>query len=97
LADQLSSERIILGFRPEAAQANGRGPLQAEVYASDLHGAFNMMHVSLEEGNVEAMVHIRGERGQGHEIGDHITFDLNPEMARIFDPQTEQAIAVAVE
>jgi multiple sugar transport system ATP-binding protein len=97
LAKQLSGDGIIMGFRPEAALANGSGPLAAEVYASDLHGAFNMMHVSLEEENVEAMVHIRGERGHGHEIGDHIRFDLEPEMVRFFDPQTERAIVIAME
>ena len=97
LANQLSGDGIMMGFRPEAALANGSGPLAAEVYASDLHGAFNMMHVSLEEENVEAMVHIRGERGHGHEIGDHIRFDLKPEMVRFFDPQTERAIVIAME
>ncbi|UCC52996.1 MAG: ABC transporter ATP-binding protein [Anaerolineaceae bacterium] len=95
LTNQLSSDRVILGFRPEAAHANGTGPLGAEVYASDLHGAYNMMHVALEEENVEAMVHIRGERGLGHEIGDDIRFDLQPEMVRFFDPQSERAIVIA--
>ena len=94
MSEQLSGEVVILGFRPEAAHANGTGELEAEVYASDLHGAFNMMHVSLAEENVEAMVHIRGDRGSGHEIGDHIRFDLEPDMVRFFDPQSEKAIVL---
>lgn len=97
LADQLSGERVILGFRPEAAQANGSGALGAEVYASDLHGAFNMMHVALEKENVEAMVHIRGDRGSGYAIGDNIRFDLKADMVRFFDPETERAIVIAME
>jgi multiple sugar transport system ATP-binding protein len=94
LATKLSSDQVILGFRPEAAHANGTGDLAAEVYASDLHGAFNMMHVALEPENVEAMVHIRGERGLHHAIGDDIRFTLQPEMVRFFDPQTEQTIVL---
>jgi multiple sugar transport system ATP-binding protein len=92
LASQLSGDRVILGFRPEGAHANATGELGAEVYASDLHGAFNMMHVALEEENVDAVVHIRGERGSGHQIGDHIRFRLDPEMIRFFDPVSEKAI-----
>jgi len=94
LASQLSEEKIILGFRPEAAQANGKGDLHGEVYASDLHGAFNMMHIAMEEENVDAMVHIRGERGYGHQIGDTAHFELNDEMVRFFDPHNEQAIVL---
>jgi multiple sugar transport system ATP-binding protein len=92
LAAQLSGEEVILGFRPEAAHADGVGDIDGEVYASDLHGAFNMMHVSLEHENVDAMVHIRGERGYGHQIGDTIRFELEPEMVRFFDPHNERAI-----
>ena len=94
LASQLSGEEIVLGFRPEAAHANGKGSLSGEVYASDLHGAYNMMHIALEEENVEAMVHIRGERGYGHEIGDTARFELEPEMVRFFDPHNERAIVI---
>ncbi|MDX1413668.1 MAG: ABC transporter ATP-binding protein [Candidatus Promineifilaceae bacterium] len=92
IEQQLSGEGIIVGFRPEAAKANGVGQLGAEVYASDLHGAFNMMHVALEKDNVDVVVHIRGERGASHEMGDTLRFDVQPEMVRFFDPQTEKAI-----
>ena len=92
LKTHLSGDSVVMGFRPEGAHANETGDLSAEVYASDLHGAFNMMHVALEEENVDAMVHIRGERGSRHEIGDNIRFDLDSEMVRFFDPVNEQAI-----
>ena len=92
LDGQLSDGQVVVGFRPEAATADGVGAMAAEVYASDLHGAFNMMHVALEPENPEAMVHIRGERGHGHRIGDDIKFDVNPEMVRFFDPHTGLAL-----
>jgi ABC-type sugar transport system ATPase subunit len=94
LATKLSSDRVILGFRPEAAYAGGTGDLGAEVYASDLHGAFNMLHLALEEENVEAVIHIRGERGHSHVIGEDMRFGLQPEMVRFFDPQSERAIVL---
>ena len=94
LATQLSSDQLVLGFRPEAAYAGGTGDLGAEVYASDLHGAFNMLHLALEPENVEAVVHIRGERGYSHVIGEDMRFGLQPEMVRFFDPQSERAIVL---
>jgi multiple sugar transport system ATP-binding protein len=94
LATQLSSNEVVLGFRPEAAHAGGEGDLGAEVYASDLHGAFNMLHLALEPENVEAVVHIRGERGHSHVIGADMRFGLQPEMVRFFDPHSEQAIVL---
>jgi multiple sugar transport system ATP-binding protein len=94
LAEQLSSDEVVLGFRPESAHANGSGQFKAEVYASDLHGAFNMLHVSVDEVD-ESVVHIRAERGAGHDIGDKIAFDIDPEMVRFFDPRTEAAVAAS--
>jgi len=94
LAAQLSGDQVILGFRPEAAHAGGTGDLGAEVYASDLHGAFNMLHLALEADNVEAVVHIRGERGYSHAIGEDMRFGLRPEMVRFFDPQSERALVL---
>ncbi len=94
LETQLTSDQVTMGFRPEGAQVSESGGLDAEVYASDLHGAFNMMHVALEKENVDAVVHIRGERGSGHEIGDRLRFKLDSEMVRFFDPASEQAISV---
>jgi len=92
LAEQLSTDQIVLGFRPEAASANIKGHLRAEVYSSDLHGAFNMVNLTL--GNVagENVIHIRAERGIGHAIGEMVSFDLDPELVRFFNPKTEMAI-----
>ncbi len=79
---------VILGFRPEAGRIVADGPLVAEVYASDLHGAYNMLHLSL---NGE-LIHIRVARGESYPIGTVVRFDIDPAMARFFDPHTEKAI-----
>jgi multiple sugar transport system ATP-binding protein len=90
LAGQLSSNKVIMGFRPEAAHTTSSGQFAASVYASDLHGAFNMLHLSISEDT--DVVHVRAERGEGHTIGDNVRFDLNPEMVRFFNPETEAAV-----
>lgn len=92
LARHLSTNTVILGFRPEAAVIHPDGALRSEVYASDLHGAFNMLHLALDERDDGSVVHVRAERGGRIQIGTHLSFDLDAEMVRFFDPQTEQAI-----
>lgn len=94
LDNQLTGDDIILGFRPEAAHINGEGALRAAVYASDLHGAYNMTHLTLNEQDREAIAHVRSGRGLNLAIGDNTSFDLDPEMIRFFDPFTENAIVL---
>jgi multiple sugar transport system ATP-binding protein len=79
---------VILGFRPEAGQVTDSGSLAAEVYATEMYGAYNMLHLSLDD----VVFHIRAERGIDYPIGATVRFDLDPEMVRLFDPQTEAAI-----
>jgi multiple sugar transport system ATP-binding protein len=80
---------IIVGFRPEGAYVTDDGALAGEVYASDLHGGYTMLHVSMNEHDV---VHIRADRLTRYPIGTPVRFDLNPEMVRFFNPETEAAI-----
>lgn len=80
---------IILGFRPEAAWLSEAGGLTGKVYASDLHGAYTMLHVTM---NAHDIVRIRSDRASLHPIGMPVQFDLNPEMVRFFNPETELAI-----
>jgi multiple sugar transport system ATP-binding protein len=82
----------ILGFRPEAGWVTDDGSLAAEVYATDLHGAYTMLHLSLNE----ELMHIRAERGIRYPIGTTVRFDLDPEMVRFFDPHTEAALSQEV-
>jgi multiple sugar transport system ATP-binding protein len=79
----------VVGFRPEAAEINAQGALTGNVYATDLHGAYTMLHVNLNENEI---VHIRGDRTVSFPIGTQVRFNLNPEMVRFFHPETEKAI-----
>ena len=85
------SENVIVGFRPEAAHINEAGAITGEVYAIELLGAYTMLHVNLDDRDDE-IVHIRSDRQTRYPIGAAVHFDLDPEMARFFNPQTEMAI-----
>lgn len=87
-----ADHEIIVGFRPEAAQAleRGAGPLTAQVYADDMHGSFTILHLALAEN--EPILHARASREVNYPIGTPIHFDLDPEMVRFFDPRTQAAI-----
>jgi multiple sugar transport system ATP-binding protein len=87
------TDAVIVGFRPEAARLNPGGGLCGEVYATDMHGAYNMVHVSLDPGTI---VNIRGDRLTRYPIGTPVRFDLLPEMTRFFNPQTEARIGQEV-
>jgi multiple sugar transport system ATP-binding protein len=80
---------IILGFRPESAKLVEDGPLAGEVYASELQGAYSVLHVNV---NSDAIVHIRTDRQVDYPIGTMVKFDIVPTMARFFNPQSEAAI-----
>ena len=80
---------IVLGFRPEAAQLSETGKLVGEVYATDLQGAYTMLHVNINELEI---VHIRSDRLAHYPIGASVKFDIDPQMVRFFDPTTESAI-----
>jgi multiple sugar transport system ATP-binding protein len=84
-----STEQVILGFRPEAAQLRTDGKLSGEVYASELQGAFAVLHVNV---NSDDIVHIRTDRLINYPIGTVVHFDLIPDMVRFFHPKTEAAI-----
>lgn len=95
----LPGDDVILGFRPEAAQVSDTGALRGTVYASDLHGSYTMLHISLERtdrinGNGgDKIVHIRTRRDVTYPLGTEIRFDLDPEMMRFFDPKSEKALS----
>ena len=80
---------VILGFRPESAWLKEDGALSGEVYARELQGAYSILHVNI---NSDEIVHIRADRQINYPIGAQVRFDLDPMMARFFDPQTEAAI-----
>ena len=92
LAEQLSSDDVILGFRPEAARLKDDGPFKTQVYADDLYGAYSMLHLALDGEQAVSMVHVRAERDNLHKIGETVAFDLDPNMVRFFDPKSELAL-----
>ena len=81
--------RIVLGFRPEAARVKKDGPLSGEVYASELQGAYSVLHVNV---NTDDIVHIRTDRQIDYPIGTQVNFDIDPQMVRFFNPADELAI-----
>jgi multiple sugar transport system ATP-binding protein len=81
--------QIILGFRPEAAQVKADGPLAGEVYATELQGAYSVLHVNV---NTDDIVHIRTDRQIDYPIGTTVHFDIDSQMVRFFDPSTEAGI-----
>ncbi|MCQ3979123.1 MAG: ABC transporter ATP-binding protein [Anaerolineae bacterium] len=90
-AGRNGKDAVILGFRPEAAQIKADGALTGEVYASELYGAYTMLHVNLEN----EIIHIRSDRQSRYPIGTMVRFDLDPAMVRFFDPETELALTRA--
>jgi multiple sugar transport system ATP-binding protein len=82
-------EDVILGFRPEAARVTPNGALAGEVYATDMHGSYTVLHVNICEGEI---VHIRSDRQTSYPMGTAVRFDIDPEMVRFFNPRTEAAV-----
>lgn len=83
--------KIMVGFRPESAVIGEDGPVAGEVYASEHHGAYTMLHINLNEHDI---LHIRSDRLLRYPIGTPVRFALVPEMVRFFNAATEQAIQV---
>jgi multiple sugar transport system ATP-binding protein len=81
--------RVIVGFRPEAAQLSPEGQITAPTYANDLHGGYNMLHLQLSP---DQIVHVRTGRERHYPIGATIRFDIDPHMIRFFHPETELAL-----
>jgi multiple sugar transport system ATP-binding protein len=88
-AGRNGKNNVIIGFRPEAARIRAEGTLVGEVYATELYGAYTMLHVNLGD---QEVIHIRGERLTRYPIGSIVHFDLDPQMVRFFNPETGLAI-----
>ena len=90
VGEELGREaEIIIGFRPESAYLNDQGNLSGEVYASEMQGAYTILHVNI---NSHEIIHIRTDRQVDYDIGSVVKFDIDPEMVRFFNPVTEMAI-----
>ena len=80
---------IVLGFRPEAGRLSSTGQLTGEVYASELQGAFSVLHVNVNSADI---IHIRVDRTVEYPIGTVVRFDIDPSMVRFFDSRSQAAI-----
>ena len=90
LTDALNGDgEVMLGFRPESAEINPDGDFTGNVYATDMHGSYTMLHINLNENEI---VHIRGDRAISFPIGTQVRFNLKQDMVRFFHPKTEKAI-----
>ena len=83
------SDGLIVGFRPESAAVAQDGNLVGNVYAVDMHGAYSMLHINMNEHDI---VHIRADRMVNYSIGEDIRFNVDPQMVRFFNPASELAI-----
>jgi multiple sugar transport system ATP-binding protein len=81
---------VTMGFRPESARVSPSGQLAGEIYATDMHGGYTVLHVTIGEGEI---VHIRSDRRLSNSMGTRVRFDIDPDMVRFFDPVSERAIA----
>jgi multiple sugar transport system ATP-binding protein len=82
-------DEVLVGFRPEAARVSAAGTFGGEVYSTDMHGAYTVLHVRICG---DEIVHIRSDRQTTYPMGTPVKFDLIPDMVRFFDPRTEAAI-----
>ena len=80
---------VIVGFRPEAAALSAEGKLNGEVYATDMHGSYKLLHATMNENDI---IHIRADRLANYPIGAPVRFDIDPDMVRFFNPTSQQAI-----
>jgi multiple sugar transport system ATP-binding protein len=90
LAESLKDGEVMLGFRPEAGRLSEHGALVGKVYATDMHGSFTMLHLSV--GDETTVVDVRAERWVDYPLDALVRFDIDPESVRFFDPGTEKAL-----
>jgi len=83
---------VTLGCRPESAILAADGDIGGSVYAVDMYGSHKLVHIDVDNGDTQSIVHLRADRMVDFSIGSAVRFNIEPEMMRFFDPKTEQAI-----
>ncbi len=84
---------ITIGFRTEDVLLRADGPLAGTVISAGLLGSFTMLAIDLGDG--QSIIEARVSRDMRVSAGDHVRFDLKPDMVRVFDSKTERAIQPA--
>ena len=85
----MPTARSSLASGPRRRPCLKAASLVGEVYATDMHGAYKLLHVSLSGDDI---LHIRADRMVHYPIGAPVRFDIRLDMERFFDPRTQQAI-----
>ena len=83
---------VIVGCRPESVFLADDGDIGGAVYAVDMHGSHKLLHIDVDNGDTQSIIHLRADRMVTYPIGSEVRFSIVPEMMRFFDPTTEQAI-----
>ena len=83
---------VMIGFRPESAIIAEDAALAGTVYAVDMHGSHKLLHINIENGDTQSLIHVRTDRMASHPLGSTVRFDIEAHMMRFFDPKSEQAI-----
>jgi multiple sugar transport system ATP-binding protein len=90
LASSLPADgRVIVGFRPEAADVHEEGAVHCTTFANDLHGGYTMLHLQLDRDHI---IHVRAGREMRYQLNDTVHFDIRPDMVRFFHPETEKTL-----
>jgi hypothetical protein len=61
------------------------------VFGTNLHGAYVVLHVKLASDHI---VQVRAARDHAYGLDAPVSFDLNAEMVRFFNPTTQDALSL---
>jgi multiple sugar transport system ATP-binding protein len=86
---EIGQGKLVAGFRPEAAEVADDGPFTGAVFGTDLHGSYVVLHLKLAS---DQIVQVRARRDHSYVLDMPVRFNLNEEMVRFFDPETENAL-----
>ncbi len=89
---QATGQDVVIGFRPEAVVLQPGGPLSGTVISVGLHGSYTMLAIDIGAGEI---INARVNRDMHVSMRDQVRFGLKPTMVRYFDPQSENAYAIA--
>lgn len=87
-----NDSQVVVGFRPEAAQLSDDGAVKANVYTTDIYGAYTMLAVNPPNAKGAEIANLRSDRLLDYPIGAPVNFDIDPNMIRFFNPETELAL-----
>ncbi len=83
---------VMIGCRPESVLLTDDGDIGGTIYAVDMHGSHKLLHIDVDNGDTQSIIHLRADRMVTFPIGTSVRFSIEPEMMRFFEPKTEQAI-----